>query len=395
MAAGKKQPIDDVAKPGKTPADATARPIITGHAMMQDPMVTKDAEEPVATESTEPTEKDKELAAPSAAHKVIQPLAAQEEAPKEAAKSEEDKPAEEEKTDEPSVSDDAVVDAVLEQVGDKKQETKQSEEDRKRQELVDKLVEEKKYFVPIAHEAAKRNSKLALIILGALLPLIIGLGLAADAGLVDLGFKMPFDFIKDKQTTSAPLTTTPTPQAQTTTQQPTTKKLAAKVFDFSITYPSKWTATDESVSNDVKLLDVKLNDGDATYALGTVTGKGGDCTPAKKDVPYAKTNACPTYEELSFIEATNGYLVTTKYGTPNFSTTQHLCFRPKVGTDGQAIKVTKDQLNKPQMGFVLHCGPDDINIVATKDGKEVSVFDQKTFADLQTALKTISIDYSK
>jgi hypothetical protein len=252
MAASDKKPVMDVSKPGKSPADATARPIITGHAMMKDPMVTEEAvAKPEETEVTPDMETaDKEAVAPSAAHKVIQPLAAVPETPEPTDKpetEEADKPAEPEEPKEeqqPSVAEDAVVDAVLEQVGDKKQENKLSEEEAKRQEMIDKLVDEKKYFLPIHHERSKKNGKLALVIFAALLPVIVGLGLAADAGAIDLGFKVPFDFIKDKQavttTSQTPTSTQPKVTAVTLPSNQLAKFEDKTGFGLRFTYPSAW-----------------------------------------------------------------------------------------------------------------------------------------------------------
>lgn len=263
--AEKKKPVMDVSKPGKSPADATTRPIITGHSFMKDPMVTEEAK-PIegVTDSPEPTEE--KIAIPVTNHKVIQPLDTSEEvttekseesteAPAPEATEEPEKPQEPSKEEtpkkeEPATSDDAVVDAVLDQVGDKKEETKENEEERKRQELVDKLVEEKKYFVPIAQERSRRNNRLALIILGALLPIIVGLGLAADAGAINLGFKVPFDFIKDKPTSTStnetPVTTQPKIDTNplvmiNTSASATTKDYTDTAKVYSLKYPSNWT----------------------------------------------------------------------------------------------------------------------------------------------------------
>lgn len=268
MAAEKKKPVMDVSKPGKSPADATTRPIITGHSIMKDPMVTEETK-PVEGVTPEEPEAEK-IAIPVSSHRVIQPIRSTDELPAEKPVAPDDAQAEESaeepepepknadeppaeepaKKAEPSVSDDAVVDAVLDQVGDKKEETKESEEERKRQELVDKLVEEKKYFVPIAQERSRRNNRLAVIILGALLPVIVGLGLAADAGVINLGFKVPFDFIKDKPATTTTPETPVTTQPKTNTNplviidtsaSATTKDYTDTAKVYSLKYPSIWT----------------------------------------------------------------------------------------------------------------------------------------------------------
>lgn len=410
-AANPKKPVMDVSKPGKSPANATARPIITGHEMMKDPMVNEEPAkmEGVTEDVTSSEEKTEKAAVAPTSHKIIQPLGDAEEKPaetdeKSASEDEKSEPTEEEATEDkkeaapPPVTDDAVVDAVLDQVGDKKEETKESEEERKRQEQVNKLVEEKKYFVPIGQINKRRNNRIVLLILGALLPVIVGLGLAADAGAINLGFKVPFDFIKDKSVS----TTQPTQNNATSTEQPvqpTTKKFTAKADNFSFTYPSSWVIKDNSVNNTTgKSLSVSLNTGKTTYVVFTVSGKGGDCVPAKTDQPYSKTNKCPTYEETAYTKTTNGTLVKTKFMDPaTQKTTEHICYRPKVDVNGTPITVLDADLNKPHMGFYLECASSDLWVGLVQNGTQTvfGVFDQSDAADLQTVLKTVSIDYTK
>lgn len=240
MATAKKLPIDDVAKPGKTPADATARPIITTHAIMKDPMVTEDptsVEE--ANNASEETTPEKQLPLPSA-KKVIQPISDPGE-PDAKVKNDSETPAKTETSaPEPSVddvTDSAVVDAVVDQVADKKKEDKLNEEEQQRQELIDKLVDEKKYFLPITSHTARRNGRVSLLLLGALLPVIVGLGLAADAGLINLGFKVPFDFIKDKPVTT---TNTQTPVTSAAAPVKTAVTYQSAVDKTTFEYPTTW-----------------------------------------------------------------------------------------------------------------------------------------------------------
>lgn len=215
-----KKPIMDVAKPGKTAAPATSRPVIINHgAMVKDPMV-NEAEE-AATDL--PTKNETPAVSP-APKKVITPPEetapaeekAEEEkdtkdtAPKEAEpdkKEETPKPAETEvpadakkepESTETSdqASDDAVVDAVVDQVADKKEQERLAEEEQKRKKLVDKLTAEKKYFVPLAVARHQRNNKIGLVFLVIVVLLIVGAVLAVDAGLVGETITLPFDLIK-------------------------------------------------------------------------------------------------------------------------------------------------------------------------------------------------------
>lgn len=193
MAAAKK-PVMDVSKPGETPADATSRPIISGHAVLKDPMVNAtDAETEAPIDAlAESDESPKEVAAPSVAHKVIKPL----EPGVDAADSDKKEEPKDEKKPESEVSDGAVVDAVLDQVTDKKKQEAVDAEEQKRRELVDKLVEEKKYFVPIGETKARKTSKILLIFIAALLPVLVGLVLAIDADIIKTNITLPFDLIK-------------------------------------------------------------------------------------------------------------------------------------------------------------------------------------------------------
>ncbi len=207
MAASKKT-ISDVEKPGTTPANATSRPVIVGHGpVMKDPMVTTDKKDT----------NDQATDTPSAAKlrvepkKVIKPLTPEETAEEDATKDpapeseapakdttgkpepEKPKPAE---PAEDSSSESAVVDAVLDQANETKQSDIEDKAAAERQELVGKLVADKKYFVPLATAQHRRNNKIALVALVALLPLLVGGVLAVDAGIIETGVQLPFDLIK-------------------------------------------------------------------------------------------------------------------------------------------------------------------------------------------------------
>lgn len=190
-----KKPIQDVAKPGDTPADATSRPVIVNrNSMIKDPMVT----EPEPATEQPPEEK---LAGESTVEpkKVIKPLTKDKPETttgEDTGKASATEAQEATKTDSDDVSDSAVVDAVLDQVAENKQQAVDDAEAKQRQELVDKLVQEKKYFVPLATAQHRRNNKIALIMVGALVPLVVGILLAIDADVIDIGIDLPFDLIK-------------------------------------------------------------------------------------------------------------------------------------------------------------------------------------------------------
>lgn len=182
-----KKQITDIKKPGNTPAAATSRPIIVGHGSpLKDPMVTSDTPEP-----TKPEEKVMRTTG-----KTVQPLS---EPKAEAAKESttDEKPAEESApTSDAAISDQAVVDAVVERAGDKKKDNKEAEELHKRLEHVEKLVDSKKYFVPIDVAAKKRTHRIELALTIIFLLVVGGALYVIDAGLIETSIKLPFDLVK-------------------------------------------------------------------------------------------------------------------------------------------------------------------------------------------------------
>jgi hypothetical protein len=228
--------VFDVAKPGKSAPDATARPVIVGHKpMIQDPMVNASD---TGTE-TAPVENDEKVTPIRSAKKIV-PLGdkapentsqAKDETPKEAdepgavdmqEKTEEDQAAEvskdetagsepepnadkptdepapkpsEETADSPSTSEAAAVDALASQATRKK-EGELTEEEKKKIEAINKLIEDKTYYVKVAQANHKRNATL-FILLGLILVVIIGGALAIDAGMINPGVTLPFDLISN------------------------------------------------------------------------------------------------------------------------------------------------------------------------------------------------------
>lgn len=223
----------DVAKPGKVPADASSKPIIVTHRpIVQDPMVKSDTE----ISDLLPVKESQEVkSSPTSGEKVIAPPdhtaetdtekkpAETEDETVEAAKPEAAEPegetdAEPEankppKASKPAQSDPdttakadtkkpspsseaAVVDAVLDQTeaGSKQKEDKEAEQEAAKLEHLQKLVEEKKYFVKTGQVARRRNNRIAFVFL-VLLLIAIGLYLAVDAKVVKPGFDVPIHII--------------------------------------------------------------------------------------------------------------------------------------------------------------------------------------------------------
>ncbi len=176
-----KKPVMDVEKPGTTPADATSRPvIITKGPAIKDPMVNE--------ASPEATEKETPLPVPSAKKKNIQPLSEQPEDNTGKVQSE-TKP-------EAELAPDLVPTEDEEKAATAEAEAQLSEEDRKRQELTDKLIAEKKYFVPIGAAEKRRTVRNTAILLVVFIVVVAAALLAVDAELIQTNVTLPFDLIK-------------------------------------------------------------------------------------------------------------------------------------------------------------------------------------------------------
>lgn len=232
----------DVSKPGNVPADASARPLIVSHRpMVQDPMMKSDKGISELDSAEEVTEVK---SSPTSGEKVIKPLdhsseteasdleqsaevaagskakAEDKEAPKpdteidpKDSKTEKETGKEDTKTpeaeDEPkpeteskktsNSSEAAEVDAVLEQ-GEASKQTEEQEADQAAQqeaakrEHLQKLIDNKKYFVKTGQVARRRNNRIAIAFV-VLLLVVAGLYLAVDAKLIKTGFDVPIHVI--------------------------------------------------------------------------------------------------------------------------------------------------------------------------------------------------------
>jgi len=174
--------VMDVSKPGKSMPEPTSRPVIVGHKPeVQDPMVN-------TAEDATPQADPKELP-PSATKKVVTPISTKQEID-EQTQSEEQQA----ETTQETPSDAAEVDVVAGQFGDSKPDVL-SEEDRKKQEQIQKLIADKTYSVPIG-KSKHKSSKMPLVLLVAIILLAASLYVAIDSGAVDVGVKLPVDLIK-------------------------------------------------------------------------------------------------------------------------------------------------------------------------------------------------------
>lgn len=202
----------DVAKPGKSAPDTSARPVLVTHRpMVQDPMVKDD---PKADSSSEALAKGEDQTADDTkskpeptthGEKVISPVsdptvaeATEEPKPEPAEVPEPVETAKPEKSAEETRAEEAaVVDAVADQAtSDKRKQNELTDEEKAKQEAIQKLITEKKYFVPVGQVSHRRNQRLAIVFL-VLVILLAGAYIAIDAGVIDIGVKLPLELIKN------------------------------------------------------------------------------------------------------------------------------------------------------------------------------------------------------
>jgi hypothetical protein len=215
--------VFDVAKPGKSAPEPTARPIIVSRGpQVEDPMVSKVAPSAGRQPSSAPTVK----AAPAAEETEAKPEATaasssslssskrititplHNDKPAESVDTgktaaeptpEAETPEEPEKADvnpeEPAAgSAQAEVNAVAEQAGP----AKKDKEDAKQKEELEKLAASKEYFVPIGEARQTRMlERFLIIVLAVLLLGLVGFNLAIDAGLIETDIRPLFDLIKN------------------------------------------------------------------------------------------------------------------------------------------------------------------------------------------------------
>lgn len=193
----------DVAKPGKSMPDLSARPVIVTHRpMVQDPMVKTDinVEEPAEPAKPELAAEPAEVPEPSHEKKVIKPISEPEAANPEEPETEEAKEDEPEHSEQDDTSDEAaVVEAVASQAQSKngKKDGSPTEEDKAKQEHLKKLVAEKTYFVSVGQATRRRNRRTAVIMTLFMVLVLAGGYAAIDAGIIASNTELPIDLIKN------------------------------------------------------------------------------------------------------------------------------------------------------------------------------------------------------
>jgi len=194
--------VMDVAAPGKGKIVGTSRPVVGP--------IASDVSKKSNISDTVPEEESVQVFSPSASKRVIQPISAPEEETVNSDEVKETVTAENNQEvqatssvpEDIESSDAAGVNALAESVNSKKENALKVEEQARRDEEVQKLIDSKKYVVPIGKEGSKtkttKNHTSGLW----LLPILIILAAAAsaylliDGNVINANVELPFDLIK-------------------------------------------------------------------------------------------------------------------------------------------------------------------------------------------------------
>ena len=193
-----KKSMDDVSKPGKTAADASARPVIVTHRpIVQDPMMKQDADVSIM-EPAKPVKESND--SPTSGERVIKPLESDDSTKPDDVKTKQESVETAHDDNDGSYKDNqetAVVDAVVDQVADDKRKKHDADDQTAaKQAHFQKLIDDKKYFVKTGQVARRRNNRIALALFIFIL-ITVGLYLAVDAKLIDPGFDVPYQVIQN------------------------------------------------------------------------------------------------------------------------------------------------------------------------------------------------------
>lgn len=90
-----------------------------------------------------------------------------------------------------------LVDELAKQAADKKSKDKEKKELSAKQQKINKLVEDKTYFLPIGEVTRKRKNRNSLVVFLLLLVLLAGAYAVVDAGFVEAPIELPIDLIKN------------------------------------------------------------------------------------------------------------------------------------------------------------------------------------------------------
>lgn len=211
MAKKSKKPsakVNDIAKPGETAASANARPTITGHkpAIKNDPMVAFSPPDEDGGEDTE--EKVDKKAYLNKSRSRIDPISKNLKTGKDQPDSQESSTEKEEQAEDKNTDNDkesanvtsesAAIEAIAQTADSKKLDSKLNEEEQKRKEHIEEIAKSGAYRLPILEGGHKGSAERLVSWLFLLLLLAsVGVYLAVDAGYIDIGFNLPFEFIEN------------------------------------------------------------------------------------------------------------------------------------------------------------------------------------------------------
>lgn len=203
----------DIQKPGDTKPDTSARPIIvTNRPILQDPMVKNTNSVTPTPEEQKTPEEEKEISKTTKTLEPSQELVTEEENSKqEEAVTEPTDNANEDAPDseteknlvtkdsipESKESDSAVVDAVVAGAAQKSGKSEQQlieDEDEKRHQAAQVLIDSKKYIVPIGQVTRARHNRHALILL-IVIVLFAAVYVSIDIGLIHVPFTLPVHLV--------------------------------------------------------------------------------------------------------------------------------------------------------------------------------------------------------
>ncbi|HSX44943.1 MAG TPA: hypothetical protein VLF39_02415 [Candidatus Saccharimonadales bacterium] len=187
----------DITKPGKSAPSSTGRPIIvTNRSIVKDPTL-KQGEHASTDPEVSDDDDSEDLKTVSNQAKDLEPVEEEPSDNKEA-QSEEDKQEQDSETDKEDdkkseIDDSKPPETNLEidaSVNDKKRENKQTIADKNHQEMVEKLVAEGKYVIPIGQSKQSRNTQtLILLIIVSLIVFVIIGDLLIDSGAIKTNAK--------------------------------------------------------------------------------------------------------------------------------------------------------------------------------------------------------------
>ncbi len=198
MASNKENKVFDVANPGSADAHPNARPVIVPRrTLLRDPMMAS-GNKPIKDAVSPEDQKDKEEKLSETASKEVKPPETKDKSPQPSTEeADKETPEEEEK---PAEADDSITEPAADEDSDESKEEEKNEltADKQLDEKYEKLIEDKKYFVPIGAVKRRRNMRAALItLLFVIVAALVAVNFLADAGIIQLPVQPFTDIIKN------------------------------------------------------------------------------------------------------------------------------------------------------------------------------------------------------